>query len=135
MTTRNVLALAVLALAPAETVLGEIVAPAPELPWRSLTVSMPGNATRSEASPAQAYTVRVRVLVSAATDLAAGAAADATVAALEGAVPDAEGWACGPLLARGMSDPYPNDVVIARVNKHLVSVPLAFEFTASRLPA
>lgn len=127
------LATAVLALAPEGCVLGEVPDEAP-LPWRSLRVSVPGVSSRSEATPAHGYTVRVTGLVSAATDTGALRIAQAVSDALEYARPDVEGWLCGPILSRGLSQPYTTDVVVQQANRRLVSVPIAFEFTATRLP-
>jgi len=129
----DVLAKAVLALAPAGTVLGEV----PDdtvLPWRSMRVSIPGVSERSEASPPQGYTVRVSLLISAGADTGVLRLAGEATDALEGARPVAPGWLCGPLLSRGSSQPYSTDHAIPGTGRHLVSVPLSFEFTASRIP-
>jgi len=54
--------------------------------------------------------------------------------ALEGVRPVADGWLCGPLLSRGSSQPYMTNVTVQAANRRLVSVPLSFEFAATRIP-
>ena len=127
------LAAAVLALAPVGTRLGEIPDEDP-LPWRSMRVSIPGVSERSEAATAQAYVVRVSLLVSTATDTGTLRLAGEATDALEQVRPVAEGWSCGPILSRGSSQPYTTDLVVQHANRRLVSVPLSFEFTATKLP-
>ena len=133
MSAYDVLANAVKALAPAGTVLGEVPDETP-LPWRSMRVSIPGVSERSEASPPQAFVVRVSLLISAATDAGVLRLADEATAALEGRRPVVPGWLCGPLLSRGSSQPYTTNATVQAANRRLVSVPLSFEFAASRLP-
>ena len=133
MSAYDVLARAVLALAPAGTLLGEIPDETP-LPWRSMRVSVPGVSERSEASPPQAFVVRVSLLISAATDTGALRLAGEATDALEGRRPEVPGWLCGPLLSRGSSQPYTTSVTVQQANTRLVSVPLSFEFAAARLP-
>lgn len=133
MSTADALAQAILALAPAGTVLGEVPSSL-GLPWRSMTVTLPGVADRSEATPAHGYRVRVRVLVTAATQQGAHLVGWQVSEALEGARPVADGWLCGPLLSMGSSEPYMADVVLNASSKRVVCVPLSFELTASRLP-
>lgn len=126
-------AAAVLALAPEGTILGEIPDDAP-LPWRSMRVRPPAVSARSDASPPQAYTVRVSLLLSAPADAGVLMLASEVHDALEGARPVVDGWSCGPLLSRGVSEPYSTDVTVHPANRRLVSLPMSFEFTCSRLP-
>lgn len=129
----DALATAVLALAPAGTVLGEVPDVTP-LPWRSMRVSIPGVSARSEASPPQGYTVRVSLLISAGADTGGLRLAGEAMDALEGARPVVDGWLCGPLLSRGSSQPYSTSLALPGSTRHVVSVPLSFEFTATKLP-
>ena len=133
MSAYDVLAASVLALAPAVTHLGEVPDEAP-LPWRSMRVSIPGANERSEASTVQSHLVRVSLLVSTATDAGTLRLAGESIDALEGVRPVADGWLCGPILSRGSSQPYTTNVTVQAANRRLVSVPLSFEFAATRIP-
>jgi len=78
--------------------------------------------------------VRVSLILSAATDTGVLQLATEVDAALEGKRPVVDGWSCGPLLSRGTSEPYTTDVIVQGANRRLVTLPMSFEFTVSRLP-
>ena len=129
------LALAVLALAPAGTVLGEIVGEDPPLPWMSLRVSVPALPERSEAHTVQSYVAQVQANVATASDQGTLRVAGHLIDALEGAKPVAEGWRCGPIGVHGSpSLPYIAEATEHQANRRLVVVAVAFRFTAVRLP-
>ena len=131
--TAELLALAVKALAPLGTVLGEVPS-GTNLPWRSLSVSIPGSPERSDAATVQSAVVRVQVTIATATDQGTLRHADEMVQALEGAVPVAAGWSCGPLLQVGMGSPYMSEATVQTANKRLSVIHISFAFTAVRLP-
>ena len=129
------LALSVLALAPAGTVLGEIIGEDAPLPWQSLSVSIPGLPERSDAHTAQSYTCQASVNVASASDQGTLRVAGHVVDALEGARPVAAGWSCGPIGVHGApSQPYIAEATVAAANRRLVVIHIAFRFTAVRLP-
>ena len=129
------LALAVLALTPAGTVLGEITGEDAPLPWQSLSVSVPGLPERSDAHTVQSYIAQLSVNVSTASDQGTLRVAGHVVDALEGARPVADGWSCGPIGAHGApSQPYIAEATVAGANRRLAVVHVAFRFTAVRLP-
>ncbi len=129
------LALAVLALAPAGTVLGEITGEDVPLPWQSLRVSVPGLPERSEAHTVQSYIAQVQANIATASDQGTLRVAGNLVDALEGKRPLAEGWRCGPIGVHGApSLPYLAEATVQDANRRLVVVAVAFRFTAVRLP-
>ena len=132
MTAEHV-ALAVRDLAPAGTVLGEIIGDDPPLPWRSLTVRMPTPDERSDAATTLAATVRVSATLAAASDQGVLRVADEMVQALERKRPVAEGWLCGPMLHVGSSDPYLSEATVHSANRRLSVTHVSFIFTAIRL--
>ena len=131
--TAELLALAVKALAPAGTSLGEVPSGS-NPPWRSLSVSVPGSPERSDAATVQSLLVRVQATISTVTDQGTLRIADEMVQALEGARPIAVGWSCGPLLQVGMGSPYLADATSQTANKRLSVIHVSFAFTAVRLP-
>jgi len=129
------LALSVLALAPAGTVLGEITGEDPPLPWQSLRVSVPGLPERSDASTVQSYVAQVQANVATASDQGTLRVVGHLIDALEGRRPVAEGWRCGPIGVHGApSLPYIAEATEHQANRRLVVVAVAFRFTAVRLP-
>lgn len=132
--TSETLALAVLALAPTGTALGEVPSRT-DLPWRSLSVSIPGSPARSDAMTVHSYRVRVSCTVATATEQGTHRVADEVLTALEGATPVADGWRCGPLLLDGMGTPYMSETTVQSSNTRLCVVHFALTFTAVRLPA
>lgn len=135
--TAEALGLAVMALAPAGVVQGQIPPDTPLGPhgWRSVSVSIPGDPDRSDASTAQSYRVRVSVTVSTASEQGTLRVADELVQAFEGRRPVAAGWVTGPLLQDGMGSPYMAEATVQAANRRLVVLHFSFVFTASRLPA
>lgn len=105
------------------------------LPWRSLSVSVPGSPERSEAATPQGHTVRVSCTVATATEAGVLIVADSILTALEGARPVADGWSCGPLLQDGMGTPYMTETTVQSANRRLVALHFSFTMTAVRLPA
>lgn len=129
------LALAVLAVAPSGVVLGEVVGEDPPLPWQELRVSVPGLPEWSDAATAQSYVAQIAVNVSTASDQGSLRVAGHLVDALQGAVPVAEGWKCGRIGLHGApSLPYLSEATVPAANRRLVTVNVAFRFTAVRLP-
>lgn len=129
------LALAVLALAPAGTVLGEVTGEDPPLPWQSLSVAVPGLPERSEAHTVQSYTAQVNANVATASDRGTLRVAGHLIDALEGRKPVAEGWKCGRIGVHGSpSLPYLAEATVQGANRRLVVVHVAFRFAAVRLP-
>ena len=129
------LALSVLALAPAGTVLGEITGEDPPLPWQSLRVAVPGLPERSEAHTVQSYIAQVQANVATASDQGTLRVVGHLIDALEGRRPVAEGWRCGPIGVHGApSLPYIAEATEHQANRRLVVVAVAFRFTAVRLP-
>lgn len=129
--TAEAIALAVRDLCPAETFLGEVPSDAP-LPWRSVAVSMPSPAYRSDAATVQGGVVTVGITVSTATLQGTLRIAQQYVDALESVAPDVTGWSCGPLLQAGEGRPYATDVVVQAANRRLHVVHLTFRCTVSR---
>lgn len=128
------LALAVLSLAPAGTVLGEITGEDAPLPWQSLRVAVPGLPERSDAHTVQSYVAQINATVSTASDQGTLRVAGNLVDALEGARPVAEGWRCGPIGVHGSpSLPYLAEATVAGANRRLVVVAVAFRFATVRL--
>lgn len=128
------LALAVLALAPAGTYLGEVPGEDPPLPWQSLRVSVPGLPERSEAHTVQSSVAQVSATISTASDQGTLRVAGHFVDALEGARPVADGWRCGPIGLHGApSQPYLAEATVQDANRRLVVVHVAFRFTAVRV--
>src|SRR5690625_7624739 len=91
------LALAVLALAPAGTVLGEVVGEDAPLPWQSLRVAVPGLPERSDASTVQSYVAQVQANVATAPDQGTLREVGHMIDALAGARPVGGRCRCGPI--------------------------------------
>lgn len=130
--TAELVALSVLAMAPAGTVLGEVPGEDPPLPWRSLTVRMPTTHTESDAGTGVADLVRVTATLSAASDQGVLRIADEMLVALAGRRPVVEGWTCGPLRHVGSSDPYLAQPTETQSNRRVTVCHVSFAFTAVR---
>jgi len=135
--TFRALAAGVVALMPDDDVashVGEVDEPSPALPWRLVSVQVPGVLERSRVSTPHARTCRVRVTIAARTQDEALAVADSTLGALEGSRPAAAGWVTGPLQLRGDPAVYPTDVVLGGMTRHVFAAELPLVFAAQRQP-
>ncbi|MFD6163711.1 hypothetical protein ACFWFR_00865 [Oerskovia sp. NPDC060287] len=127
------LAQALLALAPAgvSVHVGE-TPPSPTLPWAVLNFAAPGVSERSLTTAPLAGPARLLVTIAGANEDAVLIILEKVLAAYEGARLVVEGWQCSPVGQVGDVKIFPDDVVIASVNRRVVVGKLTLETTVAR---
>lgn len=129
----RLLAQALRALAPAgvSVHVGE-TSPSPTLPWIVLNFAAPGVSERSLATAPLAGPARLLVTIAGANEDAVLINLEKVLTAYAGARPVADGWQCSPLEQIGDVKIFPDDVVIASVNRRVTVGKVTFETTVAR---
>ena len=112
---------------------GEVTASTPTVPWVVWSASVPGGQHRADAGVAVAGDLVLTVRVAASSQHNTNLILGQVVAAIDGARPTAEGWACGSMQPYQPPRTDPADLIIAGASAHLWQGIASWKCTVSPL--